>query len=391
MGGLSLESILLAPVPTMKLVLILPFVVACAASTQSQQVLDKEGALFWEFESKEGVPDGESRTYYPDGEVRTIGYFRNAEFHGRFVRYEPDGQIAYKAYFWHDVLVWKSESESAEPPIELLTELLSVHNRAEVRDRFGNTQRRISASDSLNFRDRRSPSPRFVYADWRVSDRPVLGARLSVGGATAENTAVVSKTFFGQVPIGSYAASASFSQAQLHAYGDSESGRSLLELGGNRRWDTPKGKFVARTSLSFPVAGEDAKNALITASTVAQSPKMAATSVGSTAAFRAGGSWLWHQEKWGVQADLGADRTFGGDQAPSLTFIHTSLAAAYGVRSVYGTLELSSVMRLGADEGAITSAGIGGAVRALGVETKLLVGSSMDSEVTATLGAEYEF
>ncbi len=376
----------------MKLALIFPLVVACAASQPTQhQVHSSEGSLFWEYESSDGIPDGESKTYYPNGELRSTGSFRNAEFHGAFVRYREDGEVAFKAFFWHDVLVWKSRS--GEPPVALLAQLQTVHDPIEVRRRFGNPLRRISNYDWLYIHDRRSPLPRFVYADWRTSDRPVVGARLRVGGVTAPGTVAVSESIFGQIPMGAYAASVLFTQSQLHFDGARIWGRSVLDLGGNRRWETEFGQLVAHTSLSFPVAGEDATSALATAATVLQSPEMAVTSVGSTAALRASGSWLWHDEKWGVQTDLGADRTVGGDQTPSLTFIHAAVAVAYGVRSIYATLELSSVGRLGgaSDKEMVTSAGIGGAFRALGFETKVLLGSSVDFDITATLGAEYEF
>jgi len=182
-----------------------------------------------------------------------------------------------------------------------------------------------------------------------------------------------------------------FTQSQLHIEGARVWGRSVLELGGNRRWETKFGQVITHGSLSFPVAGEDATNALITAATIAQSPEMAVTSVGSTVAMRASASWIRREEKWGIQGDLGADTAVGGNQAPSLLFIHAAVAGAYGVRSLYGTLELSTVGRLGTGGGMITSAGIGGAFRALGVDTKLLVGTSNNNDVTATLGVEYEF
>ncbi len=372
----------------MKLTLLIPFMVACAASQpQTSQVLDDDGALFWEYESTDGIPDGESRTYYPDGELQSIATFHNAEFHGPFVKYHPDGMLAFKAYFWHDVLVWKEDS--GEPSVELLTDLLSVHDPVEVRRRFGDPHKRISSYDW--FYNGAPPSPRFVFADWRVSDRPLVGARVRTGGASATDTIAVSESIFAQVPIGTYAASVMFTQSQLHIDGARVWGRSVLELGGNRRWDTKFGQVVTHGSLSFPVAGEDATSALITAATIAQSPEMAVTSVGSTVAMRASASWIRRGKKWGVQTDLGADRTLGGNQAPSLTFIHAAASGAYGVRTVYGTVELSTVGRLGGGGGMITSAGFGGAFRVLGIDTKFILGNSLDNNVTATLGAEYEF
>ncbi len=370
------------------------FVLAgCGAGDRGQRRATDPSGVFWEYDVTNGIPNGRSRTYYPDGSLRTKSSFLMAEKHGLFTAYEPDGGGIERAYFWHDILVWRSRSIDALPPLELLESLIALTDQESTRQRYGG--RVLESKEHFLGIDVGAPIASFSSTDRYALDGNVVGATLGLGGGGLSLRATRRYTVYGQVARGANSGFLQFDTSSLDAASDTMlptvSGRQTAEVGGTHTWFQRYGQLSSRLSLALPVSHDDANGNLASAAASSQRPGDAVMSVPGSVAVRASTSWLLQRRYWVTQTDIGLDVAADDAANESPVFGRLNAAAGFGVRSAMATIEFSSTTRLGAFEQHVFAFGAGARLSFMDVVVKGLLARTSDGFSTITLGSEYEF
>lgn len=365
-----------------------------ACTRRGQRSVDStSGALYWEYETSDGIPDGRSRTFHPNGSLRTEGYFLRAMKHGAFLAYDRSGRVIKKAFFWHDVLVWTSHSADNEPPEKLLLALRELSDPAEIRRLFGGAKLFADDEPFIAF-NLGPPVGAFVSGDRHVRTGNRLEIQLGAGGNTASPTAARHLSIFGQLQHGEFGAFIQFDGSSVKntvGMPATAQGRQTMEGGATHELWSGYGRLSSRFSLVAPLRNNDADGLLAAAATSYQHPSHAILSQPSSVALRGSSSWVLQGHRWVVQTDVGIDTALGGapGRLPVIGRLNTSLGL--GIRSAVAIVEFSSAADFNDFDQRLLSLGAGTSVYGGGVAVKWLIARTSERFWTFSVGSEYAF
>src|SRR5579863_332305 len=103
---------------------VLPLIlIGCGASVVAQhsaidRVAYPNGKARFEFELRDGIPNGRGRAWYENGKLASDGTYRDGARHGRFWLYHEDGTFLAQAVYANNAEVWRSADEHEQPPAE---------------------------------------------------------------------------------------------------------------------------------------------------------------------------------------------------------------------------------------------------------------------------------
>lgn len=329
----------------MKHLLLLVALAACGgslASHRTHRVAYPSGLARFEFELRDGLPNGRGRTFYPDGTLALEGTYSDGARDGRFWFYTETGSLAYQAIYLDNAEVWRSTRPDEEPPAEWTKELPTASNDAPTPRRA----ERVEPVRADRWLARSTvPEPYFSALDRTTLDRG--GAQLGVG--ESEDTdfgSVVRLDVFGHYRLARFGVYGQLSQTQLAAPASSLSGRRTLELGGTRRFGISVGTFTGRVGLLAPIGNDDTDGFVASTAGVMQRPGDAASSFASSLAARTSASFVRTGERSVLQVDAGVDWLLGTETRPVDALARANAGVGLGTRTAMVTLELSNTLRI---------------------------------------------
>jgi hypothetical protein len=299
------------------------FVAACPGPS-IQHVSYPDGTPHWEYQLKDGVPNGEGRVWHPNGNLRSEGTYVHGEKHGIFRFFDDSGEFEHQALFVSGVEVWRSDDRAAEPPAEQLSALWSVDHKREE-----------SFTSWFQISRDTTPAPYFATLDSTI---PHVG--LEIGAGDVQRTAL-----FASYARGRYGVYGQFLQTNLNSAGMSYSGKRTLELGGTRTFDLDRiGVLTARAGLLFPIGNDNEAGFLASAAGAEVRPSDAATSFPSAFATRTGVSLVRAHAYYVLQGDAQVDWILAGQARPLDAVLHANAGVGFGVRAAMASLQLTSAM-----------------------------------------------
>ncbi len=363
---------------------ILACLAACGTpgiATQSLRYPD--GRPQWEYEARDGVPHGRSRTWHANGTLKSQGSYVDGAKQGRFEFFNEDGDFAHQALFWKSVEVWRSTDRAAQPSEELLTGLATYSSM--------NPESAEEQSSSFSFRISKDPVPRSYFSSLdRTTGLDRVGLQLAT--SAVDDGRATRGDLFGNVAIArQWGVYGQLGQTMLApAAGTALSGRRTLELGGtHRRTLGALGNLSGRLGVLFAISHDDMQGFLASSAGAYQRPTDAAVSVPSTVALRSGASVTREREHLVVQADAGVDWLVGG-QATIDALVRANAAVGFGMRAGVISVELSNTMRVSDPALRVHALGLGGTFwfERMSLSGLFSLASAGTSALTFTVGYE---
>jgi hypothetical protein len=345
---------------------------ACAPAIEVQRVAYQSGAPHWEYELRDGVPDGHGRVWHPTGALASEGTYAAGIKHGHFRFYGTDGAFDHQALYWKDVEVWRSDDPRAAPSEALLAGLDAVTDTQSITARPSSPW-----SEPI-------PAPYFATLD-RVATVDRVGLRLTTG-------VVQAMAAYADVVFGPYAIYGQVAETHLDLTPDMTlSGRRTAELGAARRFALPGvGTLHAHAGVMVPTQHDDVAGFVATTAGSRVLPGDAAAGFPSTSALRAGVSVVRQRELLVLQGDLGIDALLGGGATHGDALARANLGLGFGVRAAMLSLELTNTLRLSEPSRQLHAVAAAVTVWRAGLWFTAAYAYGLSGEGTLTMHAGYE-
>lgn len=324
---------------------------ACASEVKQSPTLRThnypDGRPHFEYQLKDFLPHGEGRTWYRNGELRSSGEYVNGVKHGMFTFYRDDGAFDYRAYFWKNVEVWRSQRFDDRPSDELIAGLRNFSGtEPHLGDRDnGGTTYEVVRSPGVEI-DMSPPAPLFSTLD-RTNSIDRVGLQLGFSDAGSMGLGAVKRVdLFANYRLSRFGVYGQYSQTTLAATESATlTGRRTLEGGGTFHLPWSVAGLALRAGVAVPVANDDPNGYLAASAGAYQRPTDAATSFPASLAMRTGASVMRSHDLFVVQGDVGADWIAGGANGFDVV-ARGNLGLGVGVRSAMLTAELTNSVRV---------------------------------------------
>jgi hypothetical protein len=366
--------------------------IACTGSAKlsTQRISYPNGSPHFEYEMRNGVPDGTGRVWHANGELSSQGVYVNGVKHGEFTFYDDDGRFEHKAYFWKNVEVWRSTVATEKPPEQLISGLVAFSGSTPPH--LGENMPTEETSTPGFQISRDPPAPYFALLD-RTTGLNRVGLQFGFGAGDGTSFGSVSRLeVFGNYRVSRFGAYGQLSQARYEAVpGMTLSGRRTLEGGGTYHHSLGGiGMLTARTGLLVPVGNDDTDGFLASNAGAFQRPTDAAASFPTTAAIRTGASLTRMRERVVMQADAGVDWLAGGPNASLDALLRANAGVGFGIRSALVSAELSNTVRVSEPSRRLHAFGLGGTfwLNRMWVQTSLSLTVTGTTAITGALGYE---
>ena len=322
--------------------LVLVALAACgggfAGTSNTHRVAYPNGYARFEFELRDGLPNGRGRAWYPSGAVELGGTYVDGARHGRFWFFTEGGALEHQAIYFNNAEVWRSTDAAAEPPAEWAVELARGETMPAARK-----AERVGSEDAKPWLVRTTvPAPSFASLDRITMER--AGVQVGVGGAD-DFGSVVRVDAFGHYRFSRFGAYAQLSQTQVEASMETLAGRRTFELGGTARHGISVGTFSGRAGLLVPAGNDDTSGFIASTAGVAQRPADAAGSFASSVAARTSASFVRTGERSVLQVDAGVDWLFGTEARAMDVLLRANAGVGLGTRRAMFTIEVSNTLR----------------------------------------------
>ena len=348
----------------MRLALLLCALAACGgggimSGRDTNRVAYPNGFARFEFELRDGLPNGRGRAWYPNGKLQSEGSYSDGARNGRFWFFTEDGAFDHQAMFFNNSEVWRSAVATEEPPADWGTQLPDL---ARPEPRVATRVEPVPIPAWAM----RSRKPRAYFSNLdRTSSLARGGVQLGVGDAGMLDFGSVARfDAFGHFRFSKLGVYAQHSQTQLQLpNGMWLSGRRSLELGGTYlRTLSWIGDLSTRVGFLVPTGHDNSEGFVASSAGAAQRPTDAAGSIPSSVALRTGSSFTRITERMVVQVDLGIDWLFGSDDHGFDAMVRANGGVGFGSRTAIVTFELDNSVRLSDTSQRLHSIGMGGTV-----------------------------
>lgn len=325
----------------------------------TNRVAYPNGFARFEFELRDGLPNGRGRAWHPNGKLQSEGSYSDGARNGRFWFFTEEGAFDHQAMFFNNSEVWRSEVATEDPPSNWGDELPALARPEQrVATRVEPAPIPVWAMRS------REPQAYFSNLD-RTSSLSRAGVQLGVGDAGMLDFGSVARfDAFGHYRFSKLGVYAQHSQTQLQLpNGMWLSGRRSLEVGGTYLRKLARiGDLSTRVGLLVPTGHDNSDGFLASSAGAAQRPSDAAGSIPSSIALRTGSSLTRISERMVLQVDLGIDWVFGSNDHGFDAMVRANGGVGFGSRTAIVTFELDNSVRLSDTAQRLHSIGIGGTV-----------------------------
>lgn len=334
-------------------------VTGAMSGRETSRVAYPNGLARFEFELRDGLPNGRGRAWYPNGALQSEGTYQDGARNGRFWFFTEDGELAYQAMFFNNSEVWRSSSPTEAPPAEWAAQLPDLSRPAQ------RAATRVEPDAEPRWaRLDRTPQPYFSNLD-RTSSLARLGLQVGVGdGTEVDFGSVIRLDAFLHYRFAKFGVYAQVSQSRLELpSGMDLSGHGSFELGGTypRRLGT-LGELSTRLGVLVPTGKDDSGTFLASAAGAAQRPADAAASIPSALAVRTGTSFTRTRDRLVLQVDAGIDWLLSTDERGFDALARINGGIGFGSRTGIVTFELDNSIRLGDPSKRLHALGLGGTV-----------------------------
>lgn len=349
---------------------------ACGSATSSiRRVPYADGKPHFEYEEKDGVPNGAGRTWNPNGSLKSEGTYVDGVKQGRFRFNDEAGGFEHQALFWNDVEVWRSSDPTAEPSDELVTGL-GVYTREPHR----------MEPEGRTFEISKDPVPAPYFS---TLERATALNRLGVDVGTGATRRM---EVFANYALTSFGAYGRFLETDLDGANDMTiGGRRTLELGGTWRDEIEGiGSLTPHAGLVLPLGNDDRDGFIASSAGAIVRPSDVVASFPSTTAMRTGAS-LTHQRSGIVaQVDGGIDWLFAGQQHPFDAVAHANIGVGVGVRAAMLGVELSNAVLVSDPSRHVDAVALTGTVWFVGSYLTTALSRAFSGASLVTVGVGYE-
>lgn len=306
------------------------------------RVAHPNGQARFEFELRDGVPNGRGRSWHSNGKLASEGTYRDGAREGRFWLYNEAGTFVAQAVYFDNGEVWRSPSENEQPPDEW-TSGIALSTRPPASDATA-----VDTGLELPWVSRRTaPRPYFSTLD-RTTSPARAGAQIGVGEATGlEFGAATRLDVFGHYRLGPWGAFAQLSETRL-SVGDEMvlAGRRTVILAGTFHRGLGGATLSTNGGFIVPIGNTDTAGSVASYAGAQQRPTDAALAVPTPFAVRSGASLTARRGPFLVQVDAGLDWLLGGDEHGFDALGRANVGVGLGTRSAMLTAELDNTLRL---------------------------------------------
>jgi len=282
---------------------------ALRARAPIDRVAYPNGRARFEFELRDGLPNGRGKAWYANGKLESDGTYQDGARHGRFWFYNDDGTFAAQALYFNNSEVWRSADEHQQPPAEWGTHF-ALATRPPPSEATA-----VDSGPEPAWETYLAPRPYFSTLD-RTTAPGRVGTQVGVGDATDLGFGAATRLdVFGHYRIGPYGVFGQLSETHLALQND-------MTLGG-RRAATVAGTYhhaLGAATLSMNggfiavVGNADAAGSIASYAGAEQRPADAAVAISAPLALRSGASLTASSGLALVQLDAGVDWLLGGDE-----------------------------------------------------------------------------
>jgi len=316
------------------------------------------GKARFEFELRDGLPNGRGRTWYANGKLASDGTYRDGGREGRFWFYDETGAFTGQGFYVDNAEVWHSADEHAQPPAQWArgttlavrpqpSEATSVEVEEEPDTPLVQTQR---------------VRPYFSTMD-RTTAPARAGAQLGIG--EAKDLAFGAATrfdAFGHYRLGNYGVFAQLTETRLALPGDMTlGGRRTATVAGTYHRRLGRGMLSAAGGVLASVGNADDRGLIASAAGIDQRATDAAFAMPAPFGVRSSASYVASRGPFLVQADAGIDWLLGGDEQGFDPLGHANVGIGFGSHSTMVTAELANALRFTGTESFETVA-LGGTI-----------------------------
>ena len=351
-------------------------VAACgASSSRPVRVSYPDGNPHWEYEQRDGLPNGIGRVWHENGVLRSEGAYVNGDKEGVFRYYDETGALEHQALFVGGIERWRSDDPHAEPPAEVERELATANTKE--RERRARWARWAISRDP-------TPAPFFALLD-RASALSRAGAAVGVGDVRRVE-------LFANYAFERYGVYAQYLETDLRPDTPmSASGKRTIEAGATRRFHLDAlGTLVARAGLLVPVANDDVNGFVGSSVDAAVDPTDVAVSFPSSFAVRTSASLTRRRKYIVLEGDAGVDWILDGQRAPVEAVLRANAGLGLGTRAGLVSLELSNAVLASDPSRRLTAVGLGGTAWLAGFWLTLVATESLDSQGQFSIGFGHE-
>lgn len=372
--------------------LVLVMVAACGGSgATSQRVNYPDGSAHYEYELRDGLPNGIGRVWHQNGELKSTGEYVNGVKHGIFTFFDDDGAFAHQAYFFKGAEVWRSTERSAKPPPELVKGLVAFSGSAPQLGRDEYTRPPPPSEEWSVELSRDPPAPYFATLD-RTTSLSRVGLQFGFGDASDRPIGAVNRLdLFVNYRFSHFGIYGQLMQSNFEAApGMTLSGRRTAEVSGTYHASLAGiGALSLRAGVLVPIGNDDTDGYIAGTAGSFHRPTDAAASVPSSVALRTGSSFARSYSRLIVQADAGVDWLLGG-QAAFDALLRANAGAGVGMRSALLSVELSNALRVTEPTRRIHTLGVGGTFWMEQLWLTLFASSSFEGNIALTGSVGYE-
>jgi hypothetical protein len=311
---------------------------AAARESGVDRVAYPGGNARFEFELRDGLPNGRGRAWHANGKLASDGTYKDGARHGRFWLYNEDGTFAAQAIYVDNAEVWRSADEHAQPPQEWM-EGIAISARPAPSDATA-----VDTGSETPWEERRAaPRPYFSMLD-RTTGPARAGAQMGVSDAKELGFGAATRLdVYGHYRIGSYGVFAEVSETHLGLANDMTlAGRRAAILAGTYHLELGPATVSATGGFIAAIGNTDAAGSVASYAGAEQRPADAAVAIPAPFTVRTSASLTVARGLWVVQADAGLDSLLGGDEHELGVLGRANLGIGFGSRSTMLTAELDN-------------------------------------------------
>ncbi len=313
-----------------------------APSSTLDRVAYPNGKARFEFELRDGVPNGRGRAWHENGKLASEGTYADGARHGRFWFYAEDGSFVAQAIYVHNAEVWRSPSEQEQPPARW-TQGMVLAERGAPRDATF-----VEVTPEVRFEAAKTaPRPYFSLLD-RTTAPARAGAQLGVGDAQDLGFGATSRVdLFAHYRIRDYGVFAQLSETRLGLQNEKTlGGRRTAILAGTYHVESGAMALATTGGLIASLGNADASGAVASYAGAEQRPSDAAMAIPAPLGVRSAASLTATYEPLVVQIDAGIDWLLGGDEQRYDALGRTNIGIGLGSRTAMLTAEFANSVRL---------------------------------------------
>ncbi len=338
------------------------------------------GKARFEFELRDGIPNGRGRTWHANGKLASDGSYKDGARQGRFWLYNEDGTFAAQALYSDNAEVWRSVDERERPPDESKGTALSGRPAPE-------DATMVVVGPEPYEEHRARPRPYFSTLD-RTTAPARAGAQIGVSDAKDLDFGAATRLdVFGHYRIDRYGVFAQLSETRLEIPdGMTLAGRRAATFAGTYHRELGPAALSASGGFIAPIGNTDPAGSVASLVGAEQRPADAAGAIPAPLALRSSASLNAWRGLFLLQVDAGLDWLLGGDDHAFDVLGRANVGVGFGTHSTMLTAELNNSIPLTGVRARLHAVALGGTVvyRALWISASL---AFSDAGTTSFLGS----